>query len=171
MLTDISWSHFFLTAGTVLVLYYLTVLLLFYRHDIKHQLSQTFLRAGLPAPRPSPSQESILGAAFPEAAPSLSSASDLLVAPAEAAPPQTLSTLKADLLTELDSLLESAAEMGLDKAAFLSLLHLLDERHMHTADEKLAVQRYLLEQGPAKLSFPLTATDLAAAETDLPHPA
>lgn len=164
MLSDISWSQFFLTAGAVLVLYYLAVLLRFYRHDIKRQLTRTFHRAGLPADRPSHPQESILGAAFPEAAPSLSSASDLQVAPAAAALPPPLSPAGAALLAEVGSLLEGAAETRMGKEDFLSLLHLLDERHLPAADDRQAVQRYLLEHGPGKLTFPLTAADLSAAE-------
>ena len=166
MLTDISWSQFFLTAGAALVLYYLAVLLLFYRHDIMRQLTHPFFRAGLPAHRPSPPQESILGAAFPKAAPSLSSASDLLVAPASSVPQQALSPLRVAMLAEMDSLLESAAETRMGKEEFLPLLRLLDERHMPKADERRAVHRYLLEHGPSKLSFPLTAADLSAAEHD-----
>ncbi len=144
------------------MLYYLAVLLLFYRHDIKRQLMRRFVRAGLPAHRPSPSQESILGAALPEAAPPLSSASDLQVASArqeQASPP-----VAAAILEEAGALLESAAETRMGKEEFLSCLRLLDERHMPASEERQALQRFLLEQSPSKLSFPLTAADLAATE-------
>jgi hypothetical protein len=162
MLTNIPWSHFFLTAGAALVLYYLAILLRYYRHDIMRQLRRLFVRAGLPAHRPSPSQESILGAALPEAAPPLASASDLQVAPAQQQQPFPPGA--AAFLEEVGSLLESAADTRMGKEEFLSFLRLLDERHMPSPDERQVLQRYLLEHGPSKLSFPLTAADLAAPE-------
>ncbi|AKD04281.1 hypothetical protein POKO110462_13390 [Pontibacter korlensis] len=155
MLDNISWSHFFQATGAALALYYLATLLLFYRHDIKRQLGRLFVRAGLPAHRPSPSQESILGAALPEAAPPLSAANDLQVAPAR--PEQPFPSEAAAILEAVGALLESAVEARMGKKEFLSLLHLLDERHMPTSEERQAVQRYLLEHSPSKLSFPLTA--------------
>ncbi|MBX0335372.1 hypothetical protein K3G39_19220 [Pontibacter sp. HSC-14F20] len=75
-----------------------------------------------------------------------------------------LSPAGAALLAEVGSLLETAAETRMGKAELLSLLRLLDECHLPAAEDRLAVQRYLLEHGPDKLSFSLTAADLSPTE-------
>ena len=160
MLSNIPWSHFFLVATTALMLYYLAIALFFYRHDIKRLLTRTFLRTSLPAPRPFPPQESMMGPASAEAAPPLSVAGELQVAPASDGRQQAYPQEAAAILDDVAFLLESAAETRMDKAEFLSLLRLLDERHMPADDVREAVRRYLLEQGAGKLSFPLTAADL-----------
>ncbi|PTX15093.1 hypothetical protein C8N40_109191 [Pontibacter mucosus] len=160
MLSDIPWSQFFLVAAAALLLYYLAIALLFYRQNIKRLLTRTYLRTGLPAPRQSPPQASMMGAASAEAVPPLFTAGDLQVAPAAGAGQQDYPPEAAAILEEVASLLESAAEERMDKAEFLSLLRLLDERHMPTEAGSQAVQRFLLEQGAGKLSFPLTAADL-----------
>lgn len=159
MLTNISWPEFLLIAGTALILYYLVILLLYFRQDIRHQLTRIFHRAGLQADRPSLPQESILGPVSPEPGPSLSSAHELQVGPAARTAPQQPERPPA--LEDTASLLQSAAATRMGKEEFLALLGLLLERHLPDQQQREALQLYLLEHGAGQLAFPLTAADLS----------
>ena len=161
MLTSFTWQQFLLTAGAVSALYYLAVLLLFYRKDIKYWLKRRTSRAGLPADPLLPPQVSIMGPASPGPAPLLSEAASILVAPlpmeAEEKPQDTV---VESILQEIKPLLDLATEADAEKEELLPLLRLVTARHSPSLEDchRKSIEAFLLGQG--RFSFSLIPEDL-----------
>lgn len=152
-----------LAVGATGTIYYLAVLLLFYRREAKNLLTRNTNRTNLQASRPSPPQVSIMGPASTESGPLLSEAETIRVAPSQEsiAPAPEDAVLKA-ILGEIKPLLELALEADAEKQEFLSLLRLIFTRHapLAQAHHREAVHHFLLEEGKRKLSFGLSLSDL-----------
>ncbi|PRY03349.1 hypothetical protein CLV24_1424 [Pontibacter ummariensis] len=153
-----------LAAATGLGLYYLVVLFLFYRKNIKNFFKSGTSRINLQADRPHPTQVSIMGPASPEAGSLLSDAAAIQVAPQLSSRPEgeTADTVIGDILQELQPLLEVAAEAHAEKEEFLSLLRLVTDKYgvFTSPSQKDTVHRFLLDQSKDRLAFNLDLTDL-----------
>ncbi|TXK31134.1 hypothetical protein FVR03_20045 [Pontibacter qinzhouensis] len=191
MLHPYTWTQFLLTAGNSLLIYYLTILLLYYRDELKVFLGkaknwvmpQVYLTSTSPdsTPTGTPS-DNVIGAVSTQEAPVLSEASAIKVSPlqedqdgfeettttetqAPAVAPQDMPVgMLADFLEETKSLVELVAETQLEKEEFLSLLQLILYKYFRSAQSQHQDQarRFLLEQSQGRLPFELTPEDLQA---------
>ncbi|TXK33762.1 hypothetical protein FVR03_18840 [Pontibacter qinzhouensis] len=196
MLRHLTWTQFFLTAGTCLLLYYATVLWLFYRHAIKALLAKTVDRL-LPkvyltssrqeVPLPTNADTTAAGSVRNVETLVLTEAAELQFAPiseeteADEANEPSLDTAlpngsasaptlphQADFLQEITSLLELVAETSMEKEEFLSLLRLITARYSRTvqARQREKLQLFLLQETQASLPFPLHPEDLQELWSD-----
>ncbi|PRY03645.1 hypothetical protein CLV24_14021 [Pontibacter ummariensis] len=169
MLSSFTWQQYLLTAGALLGLYYLAVLLLYCREEVIQMLKGKTSRASLPADQPIPPQVSIMGPASPEAGPLLSAAEAIRVAPllsTETEEPED--AVVHALLQEIKPLLELANEADAEKEELLPLLRLVIARHSPSIQHhhREAVAAYLTALG--KRSFLLTPEDLRSLWTETP---
>ena len=159
-----------MAAGAILGLYYLAVLLLYFRKDFIHMLKSKANRAGLPADQPIPPQVPIMGLASHGAAPLLSEAEVILVAPQPETSPEKEpeDIFVRAILQEINPLLELATEADAEKGELLPLLRLVTARHSSSIQEhqREAIEEYLLGQG--RFSFTLTPDDLQSLWREAP---
>lgn len=151
-----------LAVGTTGAVYYLVVLLLFYRRDAKRLLARKTIRTNLQANRPNPPQVSIMGATSTEEAPLLSEAAAIQVAPAQVIAPGPDDAVLQVVQEEMNPLLQVAAEANTPKAEFLSLLRLITAKHapLTKAHHREAINNFLLEECKEKLPFEVHFSDL-----------
>lgn len=165
MLTQFSWYQFALAIGVGLLLYYTLVTLLFFRHSLRTLLNKVL--TSLPLARQAASNQ-VTGPAQPDPASLLVDAAALVVAPAsgqeETAAGRQPEELMADLLAELQDLLDLAAGNPAGKADFCQLLRLVTSRYGSQLPDRLQdqAQAFVLEQARDRLPFALSAADLQA---------
>ncbi|MFT2010979.1 hypothetical protein ACMA1I_20065 [Pontibacter sp. 13R65] len=195
MLHPYTWTQFFLAAGSTLLFYYLIVLPLYFRDELKAFLGkaknwvmpQVYLTSSTPDTSPANTPpDPILGAISTQEAPTLSEAAAIQVAPRKKedndvdattttvpeAPARAPAALpmgsSADFRQETASLLELVAETQMEKEEFLSLLQLILSKYFRTAQSQHQdqAQHFLLEQIQDKLPFELTPEDLQSLWAD-----
>jgi hypothetical protein len=169
MLSSLTWQQYLFAAGATIGLYYLAVLLLYYREDILLFLKGKINRAGLPANQPIPPQVSIMGPASHGPSPLLSDAATVLVAPQPVKtgeePEEAVVT---PVLEEMKPLLELATESDAEKEELLPLLRLVTTRHSLSLQgrHREAIEDFLLGQG--RFPFTLTPEDLQSLWPESP---
>lgn len=170
MLTQFTWNQFILTVGATAVLYYLVILLLFYRDEARRLLASRKNRTDLQANQPLPSQVSIMGAASTEVAPLLTEAAAIIVAPSHGMAPHPEDAELQSILEETKSLLAIAIEGEASKEDFLSLLSLAIGKFAPLTEplHQAAVSHFLLEESKNKLPFEMTLADLQSLWSDNP---
>lgn len=164
MISHLSWLQFILFTAASLGLYYVVVLLLYFRNDFISLLKR---QGDLIAPFKGsllPSQEVLKERALSEETSLLADPETIRVAPSLSDDDEAgqSATLVDDILQEIQSLMEMAAETQAAKEEFLSLLQLVAEKYgpyTQVTDQE-AIQHAILEQSPGYLPFELTTTDL-----------
>lgn len=162
MLTQFTWNQYILIVGATATLYYLVILLLFYRDEARRLLASRKNRTDLQANQPRPPQVSIMGAASTKAVPLLTDAADILIAPSHSMGSHPEDAVLQNMLEEVKSLLAIAIEGKAGKEEFLSLLSLAIGKYTPFTDpfHQEAVRHLLLEGRRNRLSFVLTPADL-----------
>ena len=178
MFSHITWMQYLLAASILLLCYYATVLLLYFRPVLQALLSKSFRS---PKDQGLPPLPGIMGAVAPD--PDRVAAEDVRVAPAALpaehgapAPDAFAPEVMTDLVQELDTLLAMVSQNPGSKADFCSLLRLVLTRYTAVLPDHLQdqVNRLLLEKTRDPFPVALTAADLhalwqeAPATTDTP---
>ncbi|SIT95231.1 hypothetical protein SAMN05444128_3975 [Pontibacter indicus] len=164
MLTQFSWHQFALSVGACLLLYYTVVTLLLYRRPLRAWLSRG--PASRQASRPAATPD-VMGPVLSDTSSLLPDAAALVVAPAPPQEPVAAALqpddVRADLLAELQDLLDLAAGNLAGKEDFCQLVRLVISRYAPALPGvQDQVNRFLLEQGHDRLPFALSAADLQA---------
>lgn len=160
MLTHVSWNQFLLTIALVLLLYYTIVLLLCFRQTLATWLKKALRRTGA-------KQQLAASQVMGSTAPAVADTADIRLASpvpesSTPAPDTGAPQFMADLLRELQTLLDTTRQTPLEKGEFFTLLRLVAAKYNPGLPAYLQdqVSSFLLEKTQENFPFALSPADL-----------